>query len=129
MTNQQGIINCVDCTVFFKVGRLACPGCGRCPNCGQLRISELNQCPDCDVGLCHACGRCTACDFERGQDLVDAPCHCGYPNDPDTLDDLRERRSIGNFQGTLPSDSHGMTTWLLITTGVILAITFAKFLL
>lgn len=88
----QTLIVCPGCGGSIDARLPACPGCGRCPNCGRLRLEKLKVCPDCGIPFCRCCGRCPTCLKLRQVDLP--TCECGHPHDPEKLRNLIEEFSI-----------------------------------
>jgi hypothetical protein len=82
------LIKCEGCTAVHESTLPVCPGCGRCPNCGERRVSkqelaERAACPSCATPYCTGCGRCHVCGALR---FTDMPAHeCGFPTDPEQV--------------------------------------------
>lgn len=91
------LIRCEGCAVIHESTLPVCPGCGRCPCCGELRVSrkELRlqaACPGCNVPYCGGCGRCHVCGVLR---FAEMEAHsCGFPTDPQTVQSVEKNFGI-----------------------------------
>jgi hypothetical protein len=78
----MALIKCPGCDAIHDSTSPACPGCGRCPYCGDRRVSkrelaEQTACAACGVPYCSGCGRCHACGAVRFSEM--GPHTCGFP--------------------------------------------------
>lgn len=78
------LIRCDDCFAVHESTLPVCPGCGRCPHCGERRVSkreltEQADCRSCRVPYCSGCGRCHHCGTLRFAEM--SVCGCGFPAD------------------------------------------------
>src|SRR5437763_11319629 len=69
-------IRCAGCEMIHRMDRLACPSCGRCPNCGTKRVAIAEICAACKLPYCDCCGLCPQCHSARCDDPR-TPCECG----------------------------------------------------
>ena len=82
------LIRCCGCEAVHESTLAACPVCGRCPACGQKRVSrrqlaDESTCRACGVPYCDACGRCQGCGRVRLFEV--GVCSCGHPDDPEQI--------------------------------------------
>jgi len=84
--SELPLVRCPGCNTAVAATRAVCPGCGRCLNCGQVRVKKVKQCDKCSIPYCDCCGRCPKCLELRYEDV--GPCDCGHPTDPDELEEL-----------------------------------------
>ena len=85
----MSLIRCGGCNAVHESNLTACPVCGRCPHCGDRRVSAsqrsaLSTCCNCGTPFCDNCGRCHVCGVLR--DFGVGPCECGHPNDPKCIE-------------------------------------------
>lgn len=90
--NDLSWIRCLGCNAIVAATRPACPGCGRCINCGRPRTGEIQHCPACSLPYCDCCGRCPECLDLRYGDV--GPCDCGHPTDSAQLERLVRRHAV-----------------------------------
>ncbi|WP_156514657.1 hypothetical protein [Planctomyces sp. SH-PL14] len=91
------LIRCLGCEVIHDSAAAVCPGCGRCPNCGDRRISSRDLqshhlCPQCRTPYCSGCSRCHQCGTVRTFEAP--PCRCGFPHQPGLIEALENRCGV-----------------------------------
>src|SRR5436309_16012919 len=84
---RMAFIQCGGCDAVFESHRVVCPGCVRCPRCGQKRVQDQECCPECVLPYWRCCGQCPGCGVLRYGDVE--PCACGHPAETDAAK-LRE---------------------------------------
>jgi hypothetical protein len=89
----MALIKCPGCDAVHDSTSPTCPGCGRCPYCGDRRVSkrelaEQAACSACGVPYCSGCGRCHACGTVRFSEM--GPHTCGFPADKEKVHSLEE---------------------------------------
>jgi hypothetical protein len=90
-------VRCPGCDTIHESTLPVCPGCGRCPACGERRatskyIAEHVACPACGLPYCDRCWRCHGCGKPR---YIDAgTCTCGFPDDPAKLAQMEQAFSL-----------------------------------
>lgn len=82
------LIRCEGCGMVHASTTIVCSECGRCPGCGQRRVSKAeltahSACSECGEPVCPSCARCHACGALRTIGLP--PCECGHPDNPEKL--------------------------------------------
>ena len=88
------LIRCPGCESTTTVTNSACYGCGRCLNCGRLRIEPIADCSKCSSILCKCCGRCLDC---HDSPTIRLPiCECGHPENKQQLEGLLKQFSVKN---------------------------------
>lgn len=116
-----------ECNAIHPSTNPVCPGCGRCPRCGQLRVTrqqfaDASTCPDCQIPYCAGCGRCHLCGKIRFADWEH--CSCGFPTDPEKLATVEKYCNLEAFaearKGLL-----GCLSVLLLTFGALLVFLIA----
>jgi hypothetical protein len=90
----MALIRCGGCVAVHESTLVVCPGCGRCPCCGERRVSDselASGCPSCSVPYCSGCGRCHGCGTIRFLEMK--PHSCGFPSDVEKV--LKVEQSFG----------------------------------
>lgn len=90
------LIRCPGCEAIVNPERAACPGCGRCLNCGTIRINVVAPCPTCEIPYCGCCGRCPECGELRNTDV--GLCECGHPDDKSQLASLIRYNAVAGAE-------------------------------
>jgi hypothetical protein len=90
----MALVRCDGCGAVHESTLSVCPGCGRCPTCGDRRVSmrelaESANCPACGVPYCSGCGRCHTCGAIRFSEME--------PHDHGVSEDERARAVEESF--------------------------------
>lgn len=117
----MGLIRC-ECGSVRESAHPACPGCGRCPSCGEGRVTHADlvaPCVGCGVVCCDTCGRCHHCGIVRFANL--GPCSCGFPT-PEKIAEVEQlagpahARSAGCLGVVLVVVIGAAGLWQILTT-------------